>query len=145
MVGSPLFLALTVILAGAESRPFALQQLVYDGHHSCVVFSKLVTTSQSNMYAYMTLTRKCFRLMVHIFLDWLEIGLSRVVSIDVLANTPAGHVYSSSLLPASLDDVCTYTCLGLVWSSNCLIAGNCSLLLDLIWVLHLQIKSDIAL
>ena len=42
-------LALSVVLAGAESPPFALQQLVFGGHHSCVVFSKLVTTSQRKM------------------------------------------------------------------------------------------------
>ena len=59
---------------------------------------------------YMTLTQKYFRRMVHIFSGRLGIGLSRVVSIGVVATRPASDViHSSSLLPASLDDVCTHT------------------------------------
>ncbi len=42
-------LALSPVLAGADSRSLALQQLVFGGHRSCVVFSKLVTTSQRKM------------------------------------------------------------------------------------------------
>ncbi len=42
-------LALSVVLAGAESWPSALQQLVFSGHHSCVIFSKLVTTTRRRM------------------------------------------------------------------------------------------------
>ncbi len=56
-------LALSLVLAGADSRPFALQQLVFSGHHSCVLFSKLVTTSQRKMYVYMNLTQECFGLL----------------------------------------------------------------------------------
>ncbi len=44
------------------------------------------------MYLYMTLTQKRFRLMVYIFSNSLGIGVSRVVSIGVVANRPASDV-----------------------------------------------------
>ena len=93
--------AVSLVLAGAESWPFALQQLVFGGHHGCLVFSKLVTTSQRKTYLYMTLTQKCFGFLKVCsrgtqLPNRLASGLCKVVTIGVMANRISSDVIPSS-------------------------------------------------